>query len=138
MPLGVVLDDFNYYEPDVLWFRSGREPGPDTTLQPMPDLAVEIRSPSTWRFDIGPKKRRYEQYGLPELWLVDTVAEEVFVFRRSAASAPEFDISLELTRDERLTSPQLPGFELAVDQIFGQSPLPSRAGRPPGIPSTCG
>src|ERR1044072_1854816 len=67
-PLGVVLDDRNYYEPDVLWFRAGREPrGNGETLHPLPDVAVEVRSPSTWRYDIGPKKRRYEQHGLPEL-----------------------------------------------------------------------
>ena len=81
---GVVLDEHNYYEPDILWFREGRGPGrSDTTLQPLPDIAVEVRSPSTWRYDIGAKKARYEQHGLPELWLVDTAADEVIVFRRS-------------------------------------------------------
>src|ERR1044072_2649198 len=64
LPLGVVLDDRNYYEPDILWHRDGREPAPETWLQPLPDIAVEIRSPATWRYDIGPKKRRYEQHGL--------------------------------------------------------------------------
>ena len=119
MPLGVVLDDHNYYEPDILWFRDGREPSRDSTLQPMPDLAVEIRSPSTWRYDIGPKKRRYEQHGLPELWLVDTAADEVLVFRRSSPKATEFDVCLELARGDALTSPQLPGFALALDELFG-------------------
>lgn len=51
--------------------------------QPIPDIAAEIRSPSTWRHDIGPKKAHYEQYGLPEPWLVDTAADEVIVYRRS-------------------------------------------------------
>ena len=43
----------------------------------MPDIAVEVRSPSTWRYDIGAKKSGYERRGLPELWLVDTRADEV-------------------------------------------------------------
>jgi len=120
MPLGVVLDDRNYYEPDILWFREGRGPGrSDTTLQPMPDIAVEVRSPSTWRYDIGPKKARYEQHGLPELWLVDTAADEVIVFRRSSPRSAIFDVSLELARGDTLTSPLLPGFELALDELFG-------------------
>ena len=120
MPLGVVLDEHNYYEPDILWFREGRGPGrSDRTLQPMPDIAVEVRSPSTWRYDIGPKKARYEQHGLPELWLVDTKADVVIVFRRSRPDAPGFDVSLELGRGESLTSPLLPGFELALDELFG-------------------
>ena len=122
LPLGVVLDDHNYYEPDILWYRDGREPGPETWLQPLPDIAVEIRSPSTWRYDIGPKKRRYEQHGLPELWLVDTEADEVFVFRRSTPASEEFDVVLQLVRADNLTSPQLPGFELALDKLFGPKP----------------
>ena len=122
-PLGVVLDDRNYYEPDLLWFRAGREPaGTGATLQPMPDIAVEVRSPSTWRYDIGPKKRRYEQHGLPELWLVDTDVAEVFVFRRSARDAEEFDVVLQLARGEALTSPQLPGFALALGELFRLAP----------------
>ena len=60
----------------------------EASLQPLPDIAVEIRSPSTWRFDIGPKKRRYEQHGLPELWLVDLDADVVLMFRRSTPAAP--------------------------------------------------
>ena len=30
-----------------------------------------------------------------------------------------FDLALELTRAEQLTSPLLPGFELALDAVFG-------------------
>ena len=85
----------------------------------VPDLGVEIRSPSTWRYDIGEKKSGYERAGLPELWPVDTAADEVLVFRRSAPEAPVFDVALELTRAEQLTSPLLSGFELALDAVFG-------------------
>jgi Uma2 family endonuclease len=120
MPIDVELDEHNCYAPDVLWYRAGREPGYTTVRpQPLPDLAVEIRSPSTWKHDIGTKKRRYEQHGLPELWLVDSVAGEVIVFRRSAPRAAEFDIVLELERGDALTSPRLPGFALALDALFG-------------------
>ena len=83
-----------------------------------PDLAIEVRSPSTWRFDVGVKKARYEAAGLPELWLVDHVADSVLVYRRSAPAAQEFDVALEVGRGEALTSPQLPGFELELDALF--------------------
>jgi Uma2 family endonuclease len=123
MPLGVALDDHNYYEPDLLWYGAGRERrGSGTLLHPLPDIAVEIRSPSTWRYDIGAKKTRYEQHGLPELWLVDTAADEVIVFRRSQPKAPTFDVSLELARGDAVTSPLLPGFALALDELFGSPP----------------
>jgi Uma2 family endonuclease len=121
--LGTVLDEHNYYEPDILWYAAGRELGrSEQPLQPMPDIAAEIRSPSTWRYDIGAKKARYEQYGLPELWLVDTAADVVLIFRRSTARAPAFDVSLELARGDSLSSPLLPGFALALDELFGPPP----------------
>ncbi|MGI8593322.1 MAG: Uma2 family endonuclease [Solirubrobacteraceae bacterium] len=70
------------------------------------------------RYDVGRMRAVYEQAGLPELWLVDTSAETVLVFRRSTPSAPIFDVALELTREETLRSPQLAGFAAQVGDLF--------------------
>ncbi len=121
--IAVKLDDHNWFGPDVHWYREGRGPGrSEVAPQPMPDIAAEVRSPSTWRYDIGPKKARYEQHGLPELWLVDTAADEVIVYRRSTPQSPTFDACLEFARGDDLTSPLLPGFALALDELFGPPP----------------
>jgi Uma2 family endonuclease len=118
-PLDVDIDDRNVHAPDVVWYREGRVPAmDDPPPYPVPDLVVEVRSPSTWRYDIGAKKRNYEEHGVAELWLVDTVSVVVFVFRRSAPTAPHFDVALELGSGEALTSPLLSGFELAVGEVF--------------------
>jgi Uma2 family endonuclease len=118
--IAVELDEYNWFGPDLLWYREGRGPGrTEVVPQPLPDIAAEIRSPSTWRYDIGAKKSRYEQHGLPELWLVDTAADVVLIFRRSSPKAPSFDVSLELARGDALTSPLLPGFSLVLDELFG-------------------
>ena len=84
----------------------------------MPDLCVEIRSDSTWRYDVGVKKRVYEVARLPELWLVDDASETVLVYRRSTLRSDTFDVALELGSGEAVTSPQLPGFELTLDELF--------------------
>jgi len=118
-PLDVKLDERNVFGPDLMWYAAGRVPGRhDDRPYPIPDLAVEVRSPSTWRYDIGAKKSAYERAGLRELWLVDTAADEVLVFRRSSTKTATFDISLELTVEDELTSPQLPGFALALGTLF--------------------
>src|ERR671914_193589 len=97
----------------------GAEPDLDARPpSPLPHLAIEVRSPTTWRYDVGAKKAAYEREGLRELWLVDTAASEVLVFRRSEAGAPGFDVALELERDDTLTSPQLDGFELPLAELF--------------------
>jgi Uma2 family endonuclease len=119
LPLEIRLDDRNVYEPDVMWYRDSRAPDRhDDGPAPTPDIAVEVRSRSTWRRDRTVKKPVYEQQGLPELWLVDTVTECVLVFRRSTPDARTFDVELTLSRDETLTSPLLPAFALAVDDLF--------------------
>jgi Uma2 family endonuclease len=119
MPTDVRMDEFNVYGPDFLWFREERIPA-DLRGYPehVPDLCVEIRSPSTWRYDIGAKKRVYEAGELPELWLVDDAAEAVLVYRRSRPGAPTFDVELEVGHGDTLESPMLPGFALPLDELF--------------------
>lgn len=119
LPLDVLMDQRNVFEPDISWYREGRAPSAgDPRPYDVPDLAAEVRSPSTWRYDVGAKKSVYERRGLPELWLVDTLAEQVLAFRRSAPKADRFDASLELDRGEALESPLLPGFALLLDELF--------------------
>ncbi len=118
--LAVRMGELDVYQPDLVWYRADRAPKhDDRPPYPVPDVAVEVRSPSTWRYDIGRKKAGYEARGLPELWLVDTAADEVLVFRRTTSEAPQFDVALQLTRFDALTSPLLPGFTVALDALFG-------------------
>jgi Uma2 family endonuclease len=115
----VVMDEYNAYGPDVLWIAEKHRPNNlEERLSRVPDLCVEVRSPSAWRYDVGTKKRVYERGGLPELWLVDDAANCVLVFRRSDPDAPNFDVELELHVGDELASPQLPGFALSLEELF--------------------
>ena len=121
MGVAVRMGDHDVYIPDVVWLSEASRPARDAAyLPPVPELAVEVRSPSTWRYDVGVKKTGYERAGLPELWLVDLPAEVVLVFRRSSPGAPAFDVALEAGRGETLRSPLLPGFALAVDALLDE------------------
>ncbi len=118
-PADFRFDDRNIYAPDVWWVREERKPGPgDLDLAGLPDIVVEVRSPSTWRHDRGTKRARYEAAGVAELWLVDTIDHTVDVLRRSVAGAPTFDAPVVLGPGDVVTSPLLPGFSLAVDEVF--------------------
>ncbi|MGH9155834.1 MAG: Uma2 family endonuclease [Acidimicrobiales bacterium] len=120
LSVDVRLGDHDLYGPDVWWVAEERRPPPEAVdLDGVPDLIVEVRSPSTWRFDIGPKKTAYEAAGVAELWLVDTFAPCILVYRRSSVGVPHFDIALELAGDDRLVSPLLPGFAVPVKSVFG-------------------
>ncbi len=128
-PADVILGEHDLYAPDLLWIAERNRPADlSQRLARVPDLCVEVRSPGTWRHDVGRKKAVYESGGLPELWLVDDLAETVLVFRRSSADQTSFDMSLELSSEEKLASPQLPGFSLSVAKLFEtrfQRPPPS-------------
>ena len=121
-PTDVRVDDHNLFGPDLTWLSEANLPAPgEERLRRIPNICVEIRSPSTWRCDIGAKKDAYERGGLPELWLVDDRARSVLVYRRSRPGAPRFDVSLEPGEDEELISPQLPGFALPIGQLFADA-----------------
>lgn len=114
------LDDGTVLAPDVLWIgpTSTERIRPSHLVGP-PDLAVEVRSPSTWTRDTGPKWKAYEQAGLPELWLVDTEAASVMVYRRTPGSAI-FDIDDEVTTPTVLTSPLMPGLSINLAELFAE------------------
>jgi Uma2 family endonuclease len=117
--IDVKLDSGNVFTADVMWLSSKRLPKTNVAnLVGPPDLAVEVRSPSTWRYDIGTKKDTYERAGLPELWLVDSAANTVLVYRRRSIESPSFDIALELGEGEQLTTPLLPEFSLDITALF--------------------
>jgi Uma2 family endonuclease len=119
IPVDVHLDDLNVFAPDVWWMPEADRPTRDANrIVGSPALAVEVRSPSTWRYDVGTKKRVYERHGMAELWLVDTKSDTVLVYRRSASEAPQFDVELELAAGEPLTTPLIPGFSLDLAELF--------------------
>jgi Uma2 family endonuclease len=66
IPVEVVLDDRNVFSPDVWWLRETHKPDRDAKrLYEAPDLAIEVRSPSTWRYDIGPRRTPTSGWACP-------------------------------------------------------------------------
>ncbi|MCB1225534.1 MAG: Uma2 family endonuclease [Verrucomicrobiales bacterium] len=69
----------NDYEPDIVFFSNARsaELEPGTMKFPVPDLVVEVLSPSTEANDRGVKFEDYAAHGVREYWIVDPEAETV-------------------------------------------------------------
>jgi Uma2 family endonuclease len=78
----------------------------------VPILAIEILSPSDKQEEITDKVREYLDAGVRLVWVVDPVFRTIEVFRPDAE--PElFNIQRELTAE-----PHLPGFRVAVAEVF--------------------
>lgn len=77
LPRGIT----NPVQPDILYFRTGNGPeSGDPSFAGVPDLIVEVLSPSTRRRDEGIKKSPYEDAGVLEYWLVDSRPRTVLVY----------------------------------------------------------
>lgn len=118
-PFDVVFSDFDVVEPDVLFVCSVRLPDvmTDENLRGAPDLVVEIGSPSTRRRDEKIKLRLYERSGVSEYWVVDPDLDAVKVYRLAEGryGAPR---ELALENNDGLTTPLLPGLQLALRSVL--------------------
>lgn len=70
-PIDVVFDDDEVFQPDIVFIKSERKNiiG-ENAIHGIPDLIVEIVSPSSPFYDMVEKKKIYEKYGVKEYWLV--------------------------------------------------------------------
>ena len=118
-PLDVVLSDRDVVEPDLLFVAAGQtDILTIKNVQGPPALAVEILSPSTRRWDERVKRRLFDERGVGEYWIVDPVARRVRVCRREADSSFPEVATLDATRGDRLDTPLIPGWSLAMAELF--------------------
>lgn len=109
--VNVDLSEETHLEPDVVWSSDTDESGQGFDVTP--EVIVEVGAPSTHRYDRGIKRERYLTSGAREVWLVDLERDEVEVHRAGAGEP------IVLRRGDTLTSPVLPGFTAAVDDLLG-------------------
>jgi len=91
----------------------------------VPDLAVEILSPSSAPYDRGKKKDVYEKNGVREYWTIDPVARRLVVF---LLEGDRFAAGLRFAEGERFTSRVVRGIEFDVGSVLRARPLARPAG----------
>lgn len=79
-PFSARLSKFDVVEPDLLVVkRSRKRLITERWLDGPPDLAVEILSKSTGRFDRSTKRALYERSKVPEYWIIDPESKSIEV-----------------------------------------------------------
>lgn len=117
-PLDVVLDEHNVPQPDIFFVGKDKQFILDENEQVIigiPDLIIEILSPGSVKRDRIVKKKVYEQFGVPEFWLVDPSYKNVEIFRLTDGTYELLDF-IEVTGTVK--SVVLEGFELGLDKVF--------------------
>ncbi len=113
-PIDVHLGPGSIVQPDVVALRRrntsilGRK-----KLTGVPDLLIEVLSPSTRRFDRQHKRDRYERAGVREFWLVDpdTHTVEQLILRKGRYERP-------IVCAESITLRAFRGISIALTEIW--------------------
>ena len=79
------LDDRSAPEPDILFVaEKNRDRLHSGGVEGSPDLAIEIVSPESVERDYVKKRRQYQQFGIPEYWIIDEHERKVTLLRLDA------------------------------------------------------
>ena len=107
-----------YREPDAMVWLSAhkdrvgeRESGP-------PDLASEIVSPGNEPHDLETKFKEYAEAAIPEYWIIQSATRRVSVYSLDGRA---YRLVSHLTSGDKARSIILPGFEVAVSDLFVES-----------------
>ncbi|MDQ3657274.1 MAG: Uma2 family endonuclease, partial [Chloroflexota bacterium] len=113
-PLSVRFDANNVVEPDIVYVSRERLDiiGPKV-IDGAPDLVMEILSPNSRQRDLVRKKNLYERFGVPEYWVIDSVAKAVSIF-----FLVDGRYRLVPVHDEVARSVVLPDFAITFADLF--------------------
>jgi len=81
-----------------------------------PDLVVEILSPGNTKVELLHKYQVYQEFGVKEYWVVSQSDQSILIYTLNELG--KYQPSKIFTLSEKVTSSVLPGFELALDDIF--------------------
>ncbi len=115
-PVDVVFDDEEVYQPDLVFIKKDRLGIiRRDAIHGVPDLIMEIVSPSSVFYDTVEKKEIYRKYGVNEYWLVfpDEKAIEVFVLENG-----EYQEFCRFKKNGCVTSKILEGLKIYAKDIF--------------------
>jgi Uma2 family endonuclease len=110
-PIEVRLPTGDIVQPDVVYIRrEHRQIRRSDAIVGVPDLVVEILSPSTRRTDLAAKLRAYEAAGVPEYWVAEASRPGLRIFVLRDGKYVEVEAV-----EGRMTSTVIP--EVVVDPV---------------------
>lgn len=108
----------NDYEPDICFFEKAKSNNfkSDQMQFPAPDLAIEVLSPSTEKFDREIKFQDYAAHGIKEYWIIDP--ENEFI-EQYFLQTEEYELLLK-AKDGTIESIVLPEFKIQIRAVFDE------------------
>jgi Uma2 family endonuclease len=116
-PIDVFIDQKTVYQPDLLFLsRENRKIVSTRGIEGVPDIVVQIISPSNAFMDRNVKRATYQRIGVKEYWLVDPDNKTLEIyFPVTSESEPA---SIHIDENEIVSSAVLPELEFQLANIF--------------------
>lgn len=116
-PMDVHLDARNIVQPDILFVSSARKNiiERDGIIRGVPDVAIEIVSPTSVVLDRGRKMQTYLRFGLPEYWIVDPANQSIEVYTLTNG---QYVLASGAAQEGVATSVLISGFSVDVKSFF--------------------
>ena len=113
-PIDVYLDKKNVLQPDLI-FISAENLGiiGERGIEGPPDLVVEVVSPSNSYIDRNFKKKKYLEFGVKEVWILDPANKTLEIYADSV-DKPE----LYLAGEGQLKSRVIHNLSIRLEEIF--------------------
>jgi Uma2 family endonuclease len=115
-PTDLALSLVDIVQPDILYVAQGQSHIiAERNIVGIPNLIIEIVSPSSSKRDREEKLDLYQHYGLLEYWIVDPEIQTVEVFLYSESRLQRVET---LKVGGQLHANQIPGLVLEIAEIF--------------------
>lgn len=116
-PIDLYIDYKNVFQPDLVFISSEkRNIITNRGIEGVPDLIVEIISPSNVFTDRNRKKKVYQQIGVREYWIVDPANHTLEVYKHDQ---PDADVPhLYLVKEGEVSSSVLVNLKFDLKDIF--------------------
>ena len=111
------LSDYSEPEPDLSLLRRRADFYADSHPTPADVLLLIEVADSSLMFDREKKLPLYATAGIPELWIVDLVSDNVTVYAEPTYEA--FAVERQFTRGQIIVSAAIPNLQLTVDDVIG-------------------
>lgn len=112
-PLDLAMAEYNVVQPD-LFYLPGSRPAQNNPVDTVPELVVEVISPSTNRKDRVLKLNHYQSSGVPHYWIIDP--EEGFI--ESYELRDGHYVSIVRSHTGTFTHPGFPGLAFEMETLF--------------------
>ena len=80
----------------------------------IPNLIIEVLSPSNSSSDTIIKFNLYQKYGIPEYWIIDPMTKKVFIW---VLENEQYTLKIQCNFDDKFISPRFNGLEIDMSLV---------------------